>query len=466
MDVIQSTLLMEKTDPSTGQILSTFVPAREPQILAAVARARRASDPWEAQGPVARGEMLYKLAELFSQDRAQLATAIATEHGKPIKDADGEVQRSIEILRFMAGMGRRLGGRTMPSDAPHTFSSTHRRPIGTVALITPWNFPLAIPVWKIAPALVAGCAVLLKPSPLAPHTADLLAELAWQAGIPTDVLQVIQGDGTTGEILIQSDDLAGVSFTGSVATGQRIQALAAPMMKRTQLEMGGKNAVIVDSDADIARAADAIVTGAFGQTGQRCSATSRVIALTGIKEALVDALIERTAKLISGPPDDVHADLGPVISEEALQKCLSFIADSEIEGGCVRIGGTRLRSRGSFMAPTIVDNVSPRSALAQQEVFGPVLAVTGASTLEEAIRLNNQVAYGMSATLFSRSIASVGLFIEGAEAGMLHVNRPGTGAFPHMPHVGSKASQFGAAECSDEAMDFYTEVRTITVDVS
>ena len=458
--------VLTKSDPSSGQVLRAFPAARAEEVEAAVGRATAAFPSWAAAGSVRRGDVVHRLAALIDAHRAELVASITAEHGKPLADARGEVERAAALLRFAAGSGRRMGGQTLPSDTPHTASATLRRPVGPVALITPWNFPLAIPAWKLGPALVAGCTAVLKPSPLAPRTAELLVELAVTAGVPDGVVSVVQGDGVTGELLVSDPAIRAVSFTGSVDVGRAIHRASTRTMARTQLEMGGKNAVIVCEDADLDRAAAAIVHGAFGQSGQRCSATSRVIAHARIHDELVARIVERATRLRPGPPDDPRSDLGPLISEDAMRRCLDAVRASERDGGTVRCGGTRTGSVGCFVLPTVITGLGPDAPLARTEVFGPVLVVLEAPSLEEAIAIGNSVPYGMSAAIFTAGIRSVARFVAEADAGMLHVNRAGTGAFPHMPHVGTKASQFGPAECSEEGLDFFLETRTVTIDAS
>ncbi|OII37705.1 hypothetical protein BIV02_04515 [Curtobacterium sp. MMLR14_014] len=464
--IIEDAPTLLKVNPATGRLEHTFPAGRTQAVHDAVEHATSMSAEWASVGAVRRGDILFRLADLISRNAARFADSIGTEHGKPTADADAEVERTVALIRHAAGFGRRTAGVTLPSDTPHTSSATIKRPVGPAALITPWNFPLAIPAWKLAPALVAGCTVVLKPSPLAPRTAQLLADFAEQAGVPHGVITVVQGDAVTGELLVSSPLIRAVSFTGSVEVGRAIQQAAARTMARTQLEMGGKNAVIVLADADLDRATDAIVSGAFGQSGQRCSATSRVIVDATVHDALVERIVARATSLQPGPPEDARADLGPLITDEALQRCLRAVQSSLDDGGSIACGGHQVRQEGNFMAPTVVIGLEPTASLAQTEVFGPLLVVLKAATLEEAIAINNAVPYGMSAAIFTTDLRAIARFVDQAEAGMLHVNRAGTGAFPHMPHIGAKASQFGPAECSEDGVEFFLETRTVTIDGS
>lgn len=458
--------IVTKVDPSNGKVISTFRAGRAETVQTAVDCATEAFRGWRKVGEVQRGDIVLRLAELIHKHRARLVSSISAEHGKPAKDASDEVDRTVALVRFAAGFGRRVGGETLPSDTSHTASSTLKRPVGPVALITPWNFPLAIPAWKLAPALVAGCPVVLKPSPLAPQTAETLAELAELAGVPDGVVSVVQGDGITGQLLVSSPEIKAVSFTGSVDVGSAIHGAASKTMARTQLEMGGKNAVLVMEDADLDRAATAIVGGAFGQSGQRCSATSRVIVHDAVHDELVERIVEQATRLRPGPPNDPRSDLGPLISEEAVERFMGAVEASAQDGGTVLCGGERVDVNGYFVLPTVIDGLDATAPLAQTEVFGPVLVILRAQSLDDAIVAANSVQYGMSAAIFTTDIRKIGQFVAETEAGMLHVNRAGTGAFPHMAHVGTKASQFGPAECSQDGLEFFLETRTVTIDVS
>ncbi|MEU2246328.1 aldehyde dehydrogenase family protein [Streptomyces sp. NPDC019224] len=434
--------------------------------LAAVAAAQAALPAWRALGPVRRGEIVLRAARLVAERRQEFGEAITREQGKLLKEALGEVDRTVALLEYTAGEGRRLGGATLPADDPRTVALTRREPIGVVGLVTPWNFPLAIPAWKVAPALVSGCTAVLKPSPLTPLTASLLVECFVRAGAVGGVLNLVHGGREVGEALVKEPAVAGVSFTGSVEVGRAIHTAGAHRFLRTQLEMGGKNAALVLADADLDAAADAIAAGAFGQAGQRCSATSRVVVDQAVHGELVRRLADRAAALRVGGGLDAAAQLGPVVSADRLRACVDGVRQALAEGATRVTGGERLTEglpEGYFMAPTVLDGVRADSYIAQEEIFGPVLSVIECDGLDDGLRIVNSVRYGMAAAIFTKDPTLAFTALDRIEAGMLHVNRPGVGAYPHMPHIGAKESQYGPAECSPQVWDFYTEWRTACI---
>jgi alpha-ketoglutaric semialdehyde dehydrogenase len=449
------------TDP-----IGEFAESGAADAVAAVDAARAAGPAWDELGPIKRGGLLFDAAALFAERLDEFAAAIAREQGKRIAEGRAEAERALEILRFTAGEGRRLHGQTLPAEADRSWALTWRRPIGVVALVTPWNFPLAIPTWKVAAALLSGCTAVLKPSPFTPHTAALLVQTLLDAGLPPGVLNLVQGDREVGETLVGHPDVAGISFTGSLPVGLAIQEQAAPRLARTQLELGGKNAVIVLADADLDAAAEAIVHGAFGQAGQRCSATSRVVVDRAVREPLVARLAARAGRMRVGPATAPDSDLGPVVNADRRDACLAAVARAVAEGATLACGGrapTGGLPDGYYVEPTVLTDVARDSDLAQEEVFGPVLAVLDADGYADAMAVANSVRYGMSGTIFTRSMARVHDALRDFQAGMLHVNRPGVGAWPHLPHMGSKLSQYGPPECSPEQWDFYTEWRSACI---
>ena len=454
-----------------SDVIGEFAESGGADVDAAVSAASDAWPAWRALGPIKRAAYLQRAAALLAERADEVAAAITREHGKLLAEARGEVGRALAIMDFTAGEARRLNGVTTPAEDPRTLAYTFRTPIGVAGLISPWNFPLAIPMWKVAPALLSGCTAVLKPSPFTPHVAALLVQLFTDAGVPDGVLNLVQGDLAAGEALVAHPRVAGISFTGSLPAGLAIQAAAATRLLPTQLELGGKNAVLVLADADLDKAADAIVFGAFGQAGQRCSATSRVIVDVSVKDELLRRLVQRASALRVGPGTDPDADLGPVVNEDRMTACLDAVASAVKAGATVSCGGARATARpgggdlprGYYVQPTVLADVPWDCEIAQEEIFGPVLSVIDADGFEDAMRISNSVKYGMSGTVFTRDIARVFDALDQFEAGMLHVNRPGVGAYAHLPHMGSKMSQFGPPECSPQVWDFYTEWKSACI---
>ncbi|CAM5305310.1 aldehyde dehydrogenase [Streptomyces spiroverticillatus] len=451
----------ENVNPADfSDVIGEFTESGGVDVDHAVDAASAALASWRGLGPIKRAVYLTEASRILGERAEEIAAVITREQGKLLGEARGEVERARAILDFTAGQARTLGGVTVPAEDDRTFSFTFRKAIGVVALIAPWNFPFAIPMWKVAPALLSGCTAILKPSPLTPLTSALLVEVFEQAGVPSGVLNLIQGDVAAGEALVANPAVAGISFTGSLPVGTAIHAGGAHRLLRTQLELGGKNAVIVCDDADVDKAVDAVVKGAFGQAGQRCSATSRAVVDVSVRDEFLEKLIARLGELKVGPGDDPESKICPVVNTARLDAALDAIAGAQREGGKVLCGGEReVRDdlpEGCYVQPTVV-HTAWDSELAQEEVFGPVLAVIDADGFDHAMEISNSVKYGMSGTIFTASQSRAFEAIERFEAGMLHVNRPGVGAYAHLPHVGSKASQYGPPECSPEVFDFYTE---------
>lgn len=445
-----------------GDIAESNATDVEPAVAAAAA----AQPEWKTLGPIKRAEFLRRAERLLAERAEEVASTITREQGKLLKEARGEVQRALAILDFTAGEARRLNGETTPAEEPRTFSFTFRSPIGVVGLVTPWNFPLAIPMWKVAPALLSGCTAVLKPSPFTPLTAALLVDVFVQAGVPDGVLNLVQGDRAAGEALVANPAVRGISFTGSLPVGTAIHAAGAPRLLKTQLELGGKNAVIVLDDADLDKAAAAVVRGAFGQAGQRCSATSRVIVDTRVREELLDRVVSRVSAMRVGPGTDEQAEVCPVINEDRLKACLAAIESAQRVGAKVACGGARATTGlpdGYYVQPTVLRDVPWDSEIAQEEIFGPVLSAIDCDGFDDAMRISNSVKYGMSGTIFTQDPTRAFEAIDRFEAGMLHVNRPGVGAYAHLPHVGAKASQYGPPECSSAVWDFYTEWKSACI---
>jgi aldehyde dehydrogenase (NAD+) len=449
-----------------SDVLGRFAESTAADAVRAVDAAAAALPAWRALGPIKRAEFVRRVERIVGEREAEFAHAISREQGKLYKEALGEVRRGMAILDFTAGEGRRLNGSTTPAEEPRTVAMTFRQPIGVVGLITPWNFPLTIPIWKVAPALVAGCTAVLKPSPFTPYSAALLVQAFVDAGLPAGVLNLVQGDREAGEALTNDPRVAGISFTGSLPVGRAIHQAGAARLLKTQLELGGKNAVLVLADADLDKAAAAIVLGAFGQAGQRCSATSRVVVDVRVREALLDKVVGLVSALTAGDPFDPASDVCPVVSEDRMTACLDAVAKAQETGATVAVGGRRLTDGvpdGYYVQPTVLRDVPWDSEIAQEEIFGPVLSVIDCDGFDDAMRISNSVQYGMSGTIFTQNPAYIFEALERFEAGMLHVNRPGVGAYAHLPHMGAKQSQYGAPECSPQVWDFYTEWRSACI---
>ena len=411
-----------------------------------------------------RGKILDRAAALMEQRKDELARTLTREEGKTLKDSLVEVQRTIDILEFTAGEGRRIGGETVPSASPRNFTYTIKQPLGVVGAITPWNFPVAIPAWKAAPALVAGNTMVIKPAELTPQTCIQICEIFEQAGLPAGVLNMVLGAGEeVGDELLRSPDVRAISFTGSNDIGSLIYATAAKQMKKCQCEMGGKNPVVVLGDADLALAADHVVAGAFGSTGQRCTATSRVVVEDSIANQFVEMIVERAKKLKVGNGLDPGVDVGPLVDEQQHKTVLRYIELGKKEA-VLLVGGGPARDGGYFVAPTIFDRVRWDSTIAQEEIFGPVLSVIRVPDFEEALRVANSVKYGLSSSIYTNDAARIFEFIDRIETGMTHVNAPTVVSEAQMPFGGVKATGVGLREVSRVAIDFYTELKAVYID--
>jgi alpha-ketoglutaric semialdehyde dehydrogenase len=449
-------------NPSDGQILA-YVPRGTPdEAGAAVEAANGALPRWRALPGPARAELLHRWSNILAARQDELARAIGLEVGKPIGEARGEVARGVVILRYYAGEAVRPLGDVIPPQTAGALQYSLHEPLGVVALITPWNFPLAIPLWKAAPALAFGNTVVLKPAEAASQTATLLAATAEQAGIPAGVFNVLLGSGSViGEPLLTHPAVRGVSFTGSGTVGARVAAAAAERNIKFQTEMGGKNVVIVAGDADLDRAATLTANGAMRYAGQKCTATSRAIVVAPAADAFLAKLTAAIRALPLGPVDDPEAAVGPMISAEARASVHQAVTDAPyrvVTGGKPADGAY---ARGFFYEPTVVCDVEPSSPLATEELFGPVLAVMTATDLDHAIALANAVPYGLSASLMTRDLAAALGYVHRIEAGLVRVNGDTTGVDPHAPFGGVKASSSGSREQGPAAREFYTEIKTV-----
>lgn len=450
----------------TKEILNFYQVSGPQDVLAAIDAAHHAFEEWRRVPAPKRGEIVARATENMRARREDYARVLTQEEGKIYGEALGELDRSIANMHFSSGQGLRLGGKTIPSAFPDVLIYTQRDPLGVVGIITPWNFPVSIPAWKIAPALVAGNTVVFKPASLTPWTAHLLIECYEKAGLPPGVLNLVTGSGSeVGNILADDERIKAISFTGSNEVGQKLYARAAQRMCRVQLELGGKNPVIVLEDADLEQAADGVAMGAFGSTGQRCTCTSRVIVLEQVADRFTEAMVERARKVRTGYGLEEGITMGPVVDENQFTTVHAGIEMGLKEGARLLVDGREPSRRelkeGYFIEPTIFTDVQPAMRLHQEEIFGPVLAMVKVRTFEEAIKAANNVKYGLSSSIYTRDLGRAMDYTRQSEVGMLHVNLPTLGGEAQVPFGGSKASGLGARECGEAAFDFFTEERVV-----
>ena len=456
----------EHRNPSDADDIVARVPDAAPDdVDSAVTAAADAQEQWRALPGPTRAEHLHRWAAAVAARADELAIAITREVGKPIGEARGEVARAGVILRYYAGEAVRQIGDVIPAQAPGALQFTLRDPLGVVALITPWNFPVAIPLWKAAPALAFGNTVVMKPSEMASGVASLLAETAAAAGLPAGVFNVVLGRGATvGARLLRAEQVRGISFTGSAAVGKTVAAIGAERNIRYQTEMGGKNVVIVDRDADLDAAAALTANGAMRYAGQKCTATSRVVIAREVEERFLERLRTQVNALPLGPVDDPAAAIGPMITQGArtsMQRTIDAASPERLFGG-VLPDDARF-ARGSYFAPLVIRFRSAADDLAQRELFGPVLGVMAADDLEHAIDIANQTPYGLSASLFTRDLRTALRYVHRIEAGLVRVNGDTTGVDPHAPFGGMKGSSSGSREQGPAAREFYTEMKTVQI---
>ena len=451
---------------NTAEVVGYFQASTADDMQAACDAAAKVQSAWSATNAPRRGEYLFKAAELVESRLAKISEEMTREEGKTLPEAKGEVKRAINILRYFGGEGARQFSYQIPSERDNVFCYTLRKPLGAVALITPWNFPIAIPVWKLAPALVAGNTVVIKPASLAPLSSYRVVEALHEAGIPAGVLNYVTGaGGAVGNTLVEHPAIRAVSFTGSCDVGNALYEKVTRRKLRVQLEMGGKNPTVVLKDADLDYAADVLVNGAFFSTGQKCTACSRAIIEKSIYEPLLEKLLIKTRKLKVGNGLEPGIDIGPAVDAAQLETDLKYIEIARNEGALLLCGGNRLTGgnydQGYFIEPTIFTGVMPEMRIAQEEVFGPVLGLMVANDFEDAMRLANGVTFGLSASIVSRDLTRVHQFINGIEAGLITVNLPTAGVEYQLPFGGTKDSSFGMREQGPAALDFYTETRTV-----
>ena len=452
--------------PADGALLGCAPDSGVEEVAAAVAAAKEAQRAWGARTAPQRGQILFNLVRLLERDTDKLARALSLEEGKILPEAVGEVGKTIRYVEFAAGDCRRMTGITAQAEVPGTLGMTLWRPLGVVGLITPWNFPVCIPLWKIAPAIAAGNAVVLKPAPETPATAHLIAQLCLEAGVPPGIVNVIHGDADPAKALIDHPDVKAISFTGSTDVGLKIEARCGELHKPVQCEMGGKNPLLVLDDADLDLAAKACATGAFGSTGQRCTATSRAIVMADVADEFVARVAELACAVVPGHPLHEDTTMGPSVSARQLETVLRYMAIGAEEAE-LRCGGTRMiqgrLGSGYFPEPTVFDHVDKDARIATEEIFGPVLSVIRVDTVQQAIEAANNVRFGLTGSVFTRDISRAFAVIEHLETGMNHVNNPTIGGEAHLPFGGIKYTGTGPREMGPDAWRFFSEEKTVYI---
>lgn len=461
----------QRHNPATGELVGEYADSNAADVDQAVAAASKAFASWRLYPAPKRGEILFKAARILEDRKESLAREMTEEMGKILDETRGDVQEAIDMTYYMAGEGRRMFGQTTPSEMRNKFQMSVRKPHGVVGLITPWNFPMAIPSWKMMPAIVAGNTVVLKPATFTPKLSLRLVEILQEAGLPDGVVNLVMGSGSAvGEPLMRHKDVPVISFTGSTETGRTVAIAAAEQNKRLTLEMGGKNAVIVMDDARLDLAVDGILWGAFGTTGQRCTATSRVIVHRAVQAELAERLAARAAELRLGNGLDPETNVGPLVSKGQLETVNGYIAVGKADGADLITGGEIATDgalgNGFFHQPTIFNNVTPTMRIAQEEIFGPVVSLIPVDSLDEAIAVANGVAYGLSAAIFTENVNNAFRAMQDIFTGILYVNAGTTGAEIHLPFGGTRGTGNGHREAGTAAIDFYTEWQSIYVDYS
>ncbi|HVR43424.1 MAG TPA: aldehyde dehydrogenase family protein [Thermoanaerobaculia bacterium] len=466
----------ENRNPANcDDLVGTFQESNAADLNEAVGAAKAAYEKWRLVPAPRRAEYLYRVGEILKRDKEKISREMTREMGKVLQETRGDVQEAIDMAYLMAGEGRRLHGVTTPSELPNKFNMAVRMPLGVAGLITPWNFPIAIPAWKSMPALVAGNTVVIKPASLTPLSVVILAEAFEEAGLPPGVFNVVTGGGTeVGEPLLRHSEVKVVSFTGSTEVGRKISSACAPSFKRLHLEMGGKNVILVMDDADVDLAVDGSLWGAFGTTGQRCTAASRLVVHEAVYDEFVEKLTSRASRMKIGNGLDESVEVGPVVSKGQLQTVADYVRIGREEGAKLVAGGEVLSGKsggwdydnGWFHQPTVFADVTPNMRIAQEEIFGPVTAVIRARSLEEAIEIGNGVRYGLSSSIYTRDVNRAFVAMRDMVTGIFYVNAPTIGAETHLPFGGVKETGNGHREAGVAGIEVFTEWKSIYVDYS
>jgi aldehyde dehydrogenase (NAD+) len=462
-----ATATFESLNPSTGEVIESFPRSDAADVDRAVATARAAWEEWRLVPAPERGNILFRFAQLLERSKPELSDLMTREMGKVKAEAGGDVQEAIDMSYYMGGEGRRLFGQTTPSELRDKFMMSVRMPVGVVGAITPWNFPIAIPAWKLCPALVCGNTVVLKPAEDTPLLAQRFVDLLHEAGLPEGVVQVVHGFGEeAGDALVRHPDVPVITFTGSRETGVLVTKNAADRLKHVHLELGGKNAIIVMDDADLDLAVDGIVWSAFGTAGQRCTAASRVIVQRGVYDALQSKLVARAERMRIGAPWEDDTEIGPVINETAVEKIHSYTEIGRDEGAKLLTGGERVEGHGFYYRPTVFAEVDPEMRIAQEEIFGPTTALIPVDSFEDAVRAANSVRYGLSSSIFTRDVNKAFTAMRDLQTGITYINAGTTGAEVHLPFGGMKQTGNGHREAGQAALDVFSEWKSVYVDYS
>jgi acyl-CoA reductase-like NAD-dependent aldehyde dehydrogenase len=462
----------ENRNPAdTRDLIGRFPLSSAVDVDRAVASAARGFEIWRRTPAPARGDVLRRIGDLLVQRKEEIADLMTREMGKPLTETRGDVQEGIDTAYYAATIGRQLAGRTVPSEMPNKWAMSFRRPIGVAGIVTPFNFPLAIPTWKMFPALVCGNACVFKPAEDVPHTGHVLVEIMLEAGLPPEVIQLVHGLGEdVGAAIVSHPDVPVISFTGSTETGRVVGETCGRMHKRLSLEMGGKNAMIVMDDADLELALDGVLWGAFGTTGQRCTATSRLILQSGIHDEFLSRLIDRARAMTLGDGRRKGTDVGPLIHESSRTKVERYVDIGQEDGADLVCGGRRAEGKGLehgfFFEPTIFARVEQGMRIEQEEIFGPVLSVIRVVDADEAFRVNNGVAYGLSSSLYTRDVNLAFRAFNELDNGITYINAPTIGAEAHLPFGGVKQTGNGHREGGWEVYEFYSETKVGYCDFS
>jgi aldehyde dehydrogenase (NAD+) len=460
----------ERENPATGETISSFPDSGPDDVADAVAAAAGAYPRWRATPAPRRAEILFRAAETLLARKEELSRDVTIEMGKVLKEARGDVQEAIDMTYFVAGEGRRMFGQVVPSELPNKFAMAVRQPHGIVAAITPWNFPMAIPCWKLMPALIAGNTAVFKPSPYSPLSAFNLVRILEESGLPPGVVNLVFGEDEAGAALVRDPRVTMVSFTGSLEVGREIASYCGAAGKRVHLEMGGKNAIIVLDDADVDLAIEGAVWSAFGTSGQRCTAASRMIVHNGVLDGFTRKLVSRAGSLRLGDGLDEATEVGPVVNRPQLEKIQGYMEIGRKEGAEVAVGGARASGdgldRGYFFQPTVFTDVRPGMRIAQEEIFGPVTDVIPVSDLDEAVAVNNDVPYGLVASIYTRDVSVAFKAMEQITTGIVYINAGTIGAEVQLPFGGTRGTGNGHREAGTAALDSYSEWKTVYIDYS